>query len=54
MCPPPVKYKPKRGFKKSKKGEESDGYRDPSQWEYDAASQRSQTTKRSCTKPIRS
>ncbi|XP_058733832.1 uncharacterized protein LOC131605502 [Vicia villosa] len=34
ICPPPVKYKPKRGAKKSIKGEESD---------------ESQTTKRSCT-----
>ncbi|XP_058764158.1 uncharacterized protein LOC131637576 [Vicia villosa] len=30
MCPPPVKYKPKRGIKKSRKGEESDVHRDPS------------------------
>ena len=30
MCPPPVKYKPKKGVKKSRKGEESDVHRDPS------------------------
>ncbi|XP_058734041.1 uncharacterized protein LOC131605735 [Vicia villosa] len=49
MCP--VKYKPKRGVKKSRKGEESDVHRDPSQWEYADASQEIQTTKRSCTQP---
>ncbi|XP_058775618.1 uncharacterized protein LOC131649894 [Vicia villosa] len=49
MCPPPVKYKPKRGVKKSRKREKSDVHRDPSQWEYAEASQGSQTTKRSCT-----
>ncbi|XP_058783030.1 uncharacterized protein LOC131657679 [Vicia villosa] len=49
MCPPPMKYKPKRGIKKSRKGE--DVHRDPSQGEYADASQGSQTTKRSCTKP---
>ena len=38
MYPPPMKYKPKRGVKKSRKGEESDVHRDPSQWEYDAPS----------------
>lgn len=29
-CPPPMKYKPKRRVKKSKKGKESDVYHDPS------------------------
>ncbi|XP_058733588.1 uncharacterized protein LOC131605222 [Vicia villosa] len=51
MCPPPVKYKPKRGAKKSKKSGESDVHRDPSQWEYPLASQGSHTSKRSCSKP---
>ncbi|XP_058779679.1 uncharacterized protein LOC131653522 [Vicia villosa] len=51
MCPPPVTYKPKRGVKKSRKGEESDVHRDPSQWEYVDALEGSQTTKRSCTQP---
>ena len=30
MCPLPVKYKPKRGFKKRRNGQESDLHRDPS------------------------
>ncbi|XP_058786021.1 uncharacterized protein LOC131660734 [Vicia villosa] len=50
-CPPPVKYKPKRRVKKSRKGGESDVHRDPSQWKYVDASQGSQTTKKSCTQP---
>ncbi|XP_058783987.1 uncharacterized protein LOC131658740 [Vicia villosa] len=51
MCSSLVKYKPKRGAKKSRKGEESDVHRDPSQWEYADASQGSLTTKRSSTQP---
>lgn len=31
MCPPPVKYKPKRGVKNSRKDQESDVHLDPSQ-----------------------
>ncbi|XP_058726382.1 protein FAR1-RELATED SEQUENCE 5-like [Vicia villosa] len=38
MCPPPVKYKSKRGVKKSRKGQESDVHPDPSQWEHVEAS----------------
>lgn len=34
MCPPSVKYKPKKGNKKIKKGKESNVHRDPSQWKY--------------------
>lgn len=29
MCPPLIKYKPKRGVKKRRKGEKSDVHRDP-------------------------
>ncbi|XP_050877072.1 uncharacterized protein LOC127080822 [Lathyrus oleraceus] len=52
MYPPSVKYKPKGGVKKSGKGEASDVHHDPSQWKYGEGSQGSQTTKKSCTKPI--
>lgn len=31
MCPPPVKYKPKKGVYKSIKGEEMGVHHDPSQ-----------------------
>ncbi|CAL5201057.1 unnamed protein product [Lathyrus oleraceus] len=51
MCPQPMKYKPGRGVKKSRKGQESVVYREPSYWEYGEGSQESQTTKRSCMKP---
>ena len=34
MCPQPMKYKPGRGVKKSRKGQESVVYREPSYWEY--------------------
>lgn len=54
MCLPPMKFKPKRGNKKSKKGEESEVHHDPSQWEYVEGSHGSQTTKRSFTKLIES
>lgn len=30
ICPPPVKYKTKKGTKKSKEGEKSDVHHDPS------------------------
>ena len=33
-CPPPMKYKPKRGNTKSKRDEEIDVHRDPSEWKY--------------------
>lgn len=54
MCPPSMKYKPKKGNNKSKKDEESDVHRDPSHWEYVKGSQGSQSTKRSSIKPIES
>ncbi|CAL5210179.1 unnamed protein product [Lathyrus oleraceus] len=54
MCPPLVKYKPKRVFKNSKKGKEGDMHNDPSRWEYGEGSQGSHIIKRSCTKPTRS
>lgn len=34
MCLQPVKYEPKKGVKKSKKGQESDVHHNPSYWEY--------------------
>ncbi|XP_050876316.1 uncharacterized protein LOC127080021 [Lathyrus oleraceus] len=43
MCPPSVKYKPKKENNKSKKGEKSSVHRDPSQWEYVEDSQGSKT-----------
>lgn len=54
MCPPPVKYRPMSGVKKSRKGQESDVHHDVSLWEYDEGLNGSQTTKRSCKKPTES
>lgn len=34
MCQPPVKFKPKKGAKKSKKGPKCDMHYDPSHWVY--------------------
>lgn len=49
-----MKYKPIREIKKSKKDQDSDEHCDSSKWEYVEGLQRSQTTKRSCTKQIES
>lgn len=54
MSLPPMKYKLKKGNKKSKKDHESDVNYDPSHWEYAKGSQGSQSIKRSCTKPTKS
>lgn len=54
LCPSPVKYKSKMRVNSSRKGQESGVHRDPSYWECGEGSQRSQTTKRSCTKLTRS
>lgn len=50
ICLPLVKYKTKKGVKKSKKGQDSDVYRDPSHLEYVDALQGSQASKRSSSK----